>query len=239
MTTQSALLLDPADSHARLDVDLTPTPSPARRPTLVVQSRHERPAPALVEVLLAHGLDPAVVLVDDDDPPDPTASPLAILVGHESVTDARAEGRLERELDWVRRADEAGTAVLGIGHGARLLALALGGAVAPAQHPWRGWALVDTTVPHIIPSGPWLAWQHDVIDLPPGAQLLAHNQLGPQAFRVGRHLAVQFHPEATPDLVAGWAGMPDAPASVGVIRRDPAAAAVCSWRLLSSFIDDV
>lgn len=239
MTTQSAVLLDPAAAHPGFYVDLNPTPPPVRRPALVVQSRHERPAPALLEVLLAHGLDSAVVRIDDDDAPDPTASPLAIVVGHDSVAEARAEGRLERELEWVRRADDAGTAVVGIGHGARVLALALGGTVAAAERPWRGWSLVDTTIPHMIPSGPWLAWQHDVIGLPPGAELLAHNRLGPQAFRVGRHMAVQFHPEATPEILADWAGASDGHPSVGVIRRDPAAAAVCSWRLLSALIGDV
>ena len=239
MTTPSAVLLDRADSRPRFDVHLNPAPPPVRQPALVVQPRRERPAPVLLEVLLARGLDPAVIRIDDDDAPDPTASPLAVLVGHDSVDAARSEGRLEGELDWVRRADEAGTAVVGIGHGARVLALALGGTVAAAERPWCGWSLVDTTVPHMIPSGPWLAWQHDVIGLPPGAELLAHNRLGPQAFRVGRHMAVQFHPEATPEILADWAGASDGHPSVGVIRRDPAAAAVCSWRLLSALIGDV
>jgi GMP synthase-like glutamine amidotransferase len=215
----------------------------ARQPVLVAQPRHGRPAAALVDVLLAHGLDPAVVTADDESLPDPGASPLVILLGPDSVSEARVDGRLERELEWLHRADEAGTAVLGIGHGARALALAFGGSVTPAERPLRGWAMVDTVVPHIIPTGPWLAWQHDVITLPPDAVALAHNLLGPQAFRLGRHLGVQFHPEATPDDLAGWAGALDAPAEVrsllSVVTRDPAAAADCTHRLLSSFIDSI
>jgi GMP synthase-like glutamine amidotransferase len=178
-----------------------------------------------------------------DSLPDPGSAPLAILAGHDRVSDARARGDLTRDVDWIRRSDEAGTAVLGIGHGARVLAVALGGAVQPAPRPLRGWTMMDTTVPHLIAGGPWLAWQHDVITLPPGAERLAHNRLGPQAFRFGPHLGVQFHPEATPEVVAGWVGAHDAPGEVqvllNVIARDPAAAAVCTRRLLSSFISRI
>jgi GMP synthase-like glutamine amidotransferase len=243
MTTSPAVLLHPTEVVPRIDPHprlIDPT-RVVRHPALVVQPRRERPARPLVDVLLAHDLDPVVVAADDDDSlPDPGASPVAILVGRDPLSDARVDGRLQRELEWVGRADAAGTAVLGIGHGARVLALAFGGAVQPAQRPLRGWSMVETIVPHVIPSGPWLAWQHDVITLPPGAQLLAHNRLGPQAFRIGRHLAVQFHPEATPDALAGWPGAADASAGadtpVVAIKRDPGAAAVCSWRVLASFV---
>jgi GMP synthase-like glutamine amidotransferase len=240
MSTHSAVLLDPAESRPRLEVRRRAIAHVARQPVLVVQPRRGRPAAALVDVLLAHDLDPAVVPADSESLPDPAALPLAILVGPDSLSEARADGRLERELDWIRRADEAGTAVIGIGHGARALALAFGGSVTPAERPLRGWAMVDTIVPHVIASGPWLTWQHDVVTLPAGAVSLAHNRLGPQAFRVGRHLGVQFHPEATPEEVAGWAGAADAPGDVEsllrVVTRDPAAAADCTRRLLSSVI---
>jgi GMP synthase-like glutamine amidotransferase len=93
-----------------------------------------------------------------------------------------------------------------------------------------------------VPTGPWLAWQHDVITLPPDAVTLAHNRLGPQAFRLRRHLGVQFHPEATPEDLAGWAGALDAPDAqhlLDVVKRDPAAAADSTYRLLSSFIGGI
>ena len=218
--------------------------APFRRAALVVQPHATPVAAPLVDALLDHGLDPISVSGDERDPlPDPGSAPLAILAGHDRLTDAHARGHLGRDLDWSRRADNAGTAVLGIGHGARVLALALGGAVQPAPRPLRGWSMVDTTIPHLIAGGPWLAWQHDVITLPAGAERLAHNRLGPQAFRFGRHLGVQFHPEATPEVVAGWAGAHDAPGAVqallNLIARDPMAAAVCTRRLLSSFIGGI
>jgi GMP synthase-like glutamine amidotransferase len=242
MTTQSAVLPDRPEVLPRTDFRSLATETVSRRAAFVVQPRHGRPASAFVDVLLAHGLDSAVVAAHDESLPDPGSSPLAILVGADSLSQARADGRLDIELDWIRRADQTGTTVLGVGHGARVLALAFGGAVTPAEHPLRGWAMVDTNVPHIIPTGPWLAWQHDVITLPAGARLLAHNRLGPQAFRVGRHLGVQFHPEATPEAVAEWAGADDAPdvrSLLSATTRDEAAAANSTWRLLSSFIGNV
>jgi GMP synthase-like glutamine amidotransferase len=51
-----------------------------------------------------------------------------------------------------------GSPVLGIGHGARVLTLALGGVVKPAVRPLRGWAMVDTAVSPLIAGGPWLTW---------------------------------------------------------------------------------
>jgi GMP synthase-like glutamine amidotransferase len=209
----------------------------------VVQPRRGRPAAAIVDALLAHDLDPVVTTSEAEALPDPSACPLALILGTDPPRDSRAAARLERELKWIRRADEAGTKILGIGHGARALALAFGGSVAPAQRPLRAWTLVDTSVPHVIPAGPWLAWQHDVLTLPSGAVTLAHNRLGPQAFRLRGHLGVRFHPEATPEDVANWADGRDAAADVRsllrVVKRDPAAASICAHRLLSSFIRDV
>lgn len=243
MTTHSAALLEPTEPLPRFDVRSRRLATVGRQPVLVVQPRHERSAAALVDVLLSHGLDPAVVTAEEESLPDPDGPPLAILIGPDSLGAARADGRLERELEWVYRAAEAGTAVLGIGHGARALALAFGGSVTPAERPLRGWAMVDRIVPHVVPTGPWLAWQHDVITLPPDAVPLAHNLLGPQAFRLGRHFGVQFHPEATPEELAGWAGADDGPAEVrgllSGVTRDPAAAADSTRRLLSSFIDSL
>jgi GMP synthase-like glutamine amidotransferase len=242
-TSSSTTLLDPAEALPDLEIPSPLLATPRRQAALVVQERRGRPASAFVDVLLAHDLDVAVTIAHADSLPDPGASPLAILVGSEPLSVARASGRLQVEVDWIGRADAAGASVLGVGHGARALALAFGGDVTRAQRPLRGWAMVDTTVPHLVPTGPWLSWQHDVISLPAAAEVLAHNLLGPQAFRLGRHLGVQFHPEATPETIANWAtsdaDRDDVGRLLSAVTRDEAAAAASTWRLLSSFIDGI
>ena len=171
--------------------------------------------------------------------PDPATFRLAVLVGSASFADALASGQLASEVEWIRQADAAGTAVFGIGHGARALAYAFGGAIDPAPDPHRGWTLVETTVPHRIAAGPWLAWQHDVITLPDGAEVLAGNRLGPQAFRIGHHVGVQFHPEATVNAIRRWArgSASDSGAwpLIDVLQPDPGAAEVRSRRLIEGF----
>jgi GMP synthase (glutamine-hydrolysing) len=216
----------------------------ARNQVLMLQHRDEAPSARLLDVLVERGMEPVVRSVSrGDELPDPGSVRAAILVGSDRVGDAAVAGYLDAELEWLGRADDAGAAVLGIGHGARALALAFGGLVEPADHPLRGWVMVDTSIPHRIATGPWLTWQHDVIVLPPDAQLLAYNRLGPQAFRVGRHLGVQFHPEATPQTVAEWVKKSVVPLDAQVLldatARDAEAAASCTRRLLSTFIDSI
>jgi GMP synthase (glutamine-hydrolysing) len=213
-------------------------------PALVLHHGDGAPSGQLLNALVTRGSEAVVVRVTGaTELPDPTMVRVAIVVGSDRFQDAGTEGYLDGELDWARRADGAGTAIMGIGHGARMLAAALGGQVIPAARPIRGWVMVDTSLPHLVPTGPWLTWQHDIVRLPSHAQVLAHNRLGPQAFRLGRHLGVQFHPEATPRMVADWIRSDDdslEPDQVlGVVSRDQRAAASCTTRLFSTFINSV
>lgn len=214
----------------------------AGKGVVVLQHGGEAPSAQLLDVLVELGIAPAVQGVGrPQDLPEPGSVGAAILVGSQSIDEAVASGCLEAELDWIRRLDAAGATILGIGHGARALACAFGGMLSLAARPIRGWVMVDTTIPHLIAAGPWLTWQHDVIALPAGARVLAQNRLGPQAFRLGRHLGIQFHPEATPRTVTAWAaragGRVDPHELLSTTERDAVAAAVCTRRLLSSFVD--
>ena len=110
-------------------------------------------------------------------------------------------------LDWVRAADAALLPMLGICFGAQALAAALGGAVHRLDVPEIGWVRIATADADRVPAGPWLAWHEDALRPPPLAYELASNGAGTQAFCLRRHLAVQFHPEVTPDIVAGWASL--------------------------------
>jgi len=111
---------------------------------------------------------------------------------------------IAEELAWLRQADEAGVPVFGICFGAQLLAAGFGGRVGPASRTEIGWTVVDTVDPALIPAGPWLEFHSDQCCPPPQARLLARNALGVQAFALGRHLAVQFHPEIDEAQLRGW-----------------------------------
>jgi len=109
--------------------------------------------------------------------------------------DGPARGWIADELAWLRQADQAGVPVLGICFGAQALAAAFGGRVEAAAGKEIGWTVVDSLDHELIPPGPWLEFHGDRCVLPRQARLLARNDVGPQAFSLGRHLAVQFHPE--------------------------------------------
>jgi GMP synthase-like glutamine amidotransferase len=108
------------------------------------------------------------------------------------------------ELAWLTRALELELPVLGICFGGQLLARALGGRVFRAERAEIGWLEVRTRVPELVPSGPWFQWHFDTFTVPDGAALLAESDVGPQAFRAGRSLGLQFHPEVTMAIMDDW-----------------------------------
>ena len=214
----------------------------ARGPSAVVlQHRDDAPGGLLIDVLAANGLRSTIVRVDRGEPlPDPGSFTLAVTLGRDGSADEPA-GALSTELDWLRQADRAGTAMLGVGFGAQALAVALGGGVDRAPRARYGWLWVSTSIPRWISSGPWLAWQEDVIRLPAGARLLAHDQVGPQAFIASGHLGLQFHPEITPKILGDWiaAGRVSSLDSQGMLEvtsREYATASVAAERLLTTYI---
>jgi GMP synthase-like glutamine amidotransferase len=111
------------------------------------------------------------------------------------------------ELAWLRRADESGVPVLGICFGGQALAAALGGRVEAAPRKEIGWSVIDTYDPEVIPAGPWLEFHQDRFFPPRQARVLAANEVGVQAAVLGRHLAVQFHPEPDGALLEAWLDM--------------------------------
>lgn len=118
---------------------------------------------------------------------------------------------LRDELRLIGRAVEEGVPVLGHCLGGQLLAKALGGEVSRMPQPEIGWHPIRATTPEVAQE--WLdgaetcrvlQWHEDRFTVPPGATLLADGPFGPQMFAHGPHIGMQFHIEATQELVTGW-----------------------------------
>ena len=108
------------------------------------------------------------------------------------------------ELAWLREADQAGVPILGICFGGQALCVAAGGRVERAPRKEIGWTLVDPADPDLVPPGPWLEFHGDRCLIPDTARVLAANDLCVQAFTVGKHLGVQFHPEVDGPHLKRW-----------------------------------
>jgi GMP synthase-like glutamine amidotransferase len=108
------------------------------------------------------------------------------------------------ELAWLRQADSAGVPVLGICFGAQALCVASGGRVEAMDIKEIGWTVVSSADTELVPAGPWLQFHGDRCLPPPSAVVLARGDLAVQAFAVGRHLAVQFHPEVDGAQLTRW-----------------------------------
>ena len=113
--------------------------------------------------------------------------------------------------------------MLGICFGAQALCAALGGRVEAMERKEIGWTLVDSLDHSVIPVGPWLEFHRDRCLLPATATVLARNDAGVQAFRIGRHLAFQFHPEVDGPQLKRWldAGGDEDAERLGLTRPVP------------------
>jgi GMP synthase (glutamine-hydrolysing) len=104
-------------------------------------------------------------------------------------------------VDYVADAHEAGVPVLGVCFGHQVLAEALGGTVEDMGAFELGYREVDRTGDDPVFAGvpetftTFTTHGDAVTELPPGATLLAENDYGVHAFRVGDSVGVQFHPE--------------------------------------------
>ena len=184
---------------------------------LVIEHDWYCPAAGVGDRLVEHGyqLDVFRVLEDPTDPvctkpyPDATDYDVLVVTGSTwSVTDTDMIGSwIGREVEMVRAAHDAGVPVLGRCFGGQVLSAALGGEVRRVDTSEFGWHEVDTDLPDAIAPGPWFEWHYDGFTVPEGATEIARTAVSPQAFRAGRSVGTQFHPEITVEIVNLWISM--------------------------------
>ena len=173
---------------------------------LVIQ--HEEPTPPglITSWLEERGARVETLRIDEQDPHDLDPRDYGLIVSLGSEFGAYQDDLewIGHEMDLLREALEADVPVLGVCFGGQLLARVLGGEVFRSQKEEIGWLPVGSRKPDLVPEGPWFQWHFDSFTVPPGAEVVAENEAGPQAYVAGRSLGLQFHPEVTPEIMDSW-----------------------------------
>jgi GMP synthase-like glutamine amidotransferase len=227
---------------------------------LFVQQDHVSPPGPVADAFAARGFDVEEFLVVPEDRfadpgvdvvfPDPERYDAIVPMGAPwSLGAAAIAGWVAPELAMLRAAVAAGVPVLGICFGGQALAAALGGSVQRARETEIGWVEVETDDAALVAPGPWFQWHQDCWTTPPGGREIARTLIAPQAFVLGRALAVQFHPELTPAQLSGWlanggsrflaAHRLDAGELEARTRAEEQAARARTRRLVDAFLDHV
>jgi GMP synthase-like glutamine amidotransferase len=208
------------------------------KPVLIRQHVDSAPAGLLAEWLEARGIAYEVSRSWELGPlPEVEAYAFVVSLGHDLMAGDLHDPGVAAERELLTRAVERDVPVLGLCYGGQVLAAVLGAEVGPAPVPELGWRVVETDDASVIPEGPWLEWHFERFCTPPGATELARTADAPQAFRLGPHLGVQFHPEATVEIVAGWAradGREDVPLAAPPEQLEAARSA--AFRLFDGFV---
>lgn len=182
------------------------------KPIAVLRNDPGVPPGYLGDALDRSGMPWQLIRLDEGDPlPEVDARGVAVLGGLMGAYDTHPFPYLVAEKRFVAKCVEADIPVLGICLGAQLLADALGGKAFLADRPEAAFAPVELTkagaadpVMTTLSGRSVLRLHQDTFEMPPGATRLASGGGFEQAFRMGSALAVQPHPEATPEIVNGW-----------------------------------
>jgi len=188
-------------------------PAPSNEPGLILSHGDLGPAGLLGEWLAERGRPYEVHDVAHGPMPSLGRAPFVASLGSERSATDPSLAWVAAELALLREAAASDVPVLGLCFGGQALSLALGGEVATARSPQIGWFEVSGEG---VPRGPWFHWHYEQFAPPPGAEVLAHSDVGPAAFRLGPHLGLQFHPEVTVEVIEGWSRSADELAKVGV-----------------------
>ncbi len=220
---------------------------------LVVQHEDGCPPALLGQGLVEAGVDLDVRRAHAGDPlPADLAGheALVILGGEMGADDDVAYPWLTHTKELVRVAVRDAVLTLGICLGHQLIASALGGTVC--RNPrgrqigvydvgWTAAASTDQLLSPLATPRRAIHWNEDlVLAPPPGAILLAATPLGEvQAMRFAPTVwGVQWHPEATPDMISSWVDLEPGPRANEGLRavRDAEAELERSWQDLGKVL---
>ncbi len=139
---------------------------------------------------------------------------IASMGGDMNVHQADIFPFLVKEEEFLRRAVESGTPVLGVCLGAQMIAKALGGEVKESPVTEIGFFDVELTgdgerdkyLHGLDLKFKAFQWHRDCFVPPPGSRVLAASSGGQisQAFRYKNALAIQFHPEVNYGILKNW-----------------------------------
>ena len=200
------------------------------KPVLVIQNDADVPPGYLREVVEeAPGGHEIRRLYAGDEVPGPDGRlGIIVLGGAMGVYDAHAHPYLDAERDMLVAAVGAGVPVLGICLGCQLLADALGGSAFRSPQVEARFeaftspgAAADAVLREL--DGPQLTFHKDTWEPPQGAELLLESPQYPQAFRFGSAVAIQTHPEVTPEIARSWMDTDEGRGMLADARVDGAA----------------
>lgn len=227
----------------------------SRRPrVLVVQHQDDCPVGLVHGWLEAAGLDVDVLRAHEGGAVPATAGDgagLIVLGGRMGATDDAEHHWLAPTRSLIAATHAQDTPYLGICLGHQLTAVALGGSVTPSPRgralglpPWSPTpeGRLDPLTSALAPGSPVLHYNNDVVsEPPPGATVLARTSDGDvQALRFGtRGWGVQFHPEVTSGIVAGWSEGTEAEERLVAELRDRQARLTRAWEPLFRRFADI
>ncbi|MBX9593641.1 MAG: type 1 glutamine amidotransferase [Roseomonas sp.] len=185
---------------------------------LVVRNSETAPEGAFGDWLCAQGHELEIVAGCDVTDAQMQAAPLVVMLGSpRGVYEGAAHPWIDAQRAMVAKRLAAKRPTIGICFGAQMMAVAAGGSVG--RHAdgvfHRGW-IGNEEIAEPFLQGPWPRWHGDVIEPPVQATVLARDAGTVQCFALPNAIAVQFHPEATPDIMDNWASL----SPPGVVDRD-------------------
>ena len=130
-----------------------------------------------------------------------------ILGGHMGSYDDRKFPYLQKEKQWLKKAINSNTKILGICLGSQLIADAMGGKAYLSKQIEFGFKdlnfIEEDSLFEDFKNSKVFSWHRDTFEIPPGATLVAKT-IFPQIFRIKNTTALQFHPEIKLDLFEAW-----------------------------------